>query len=111
MTPFPVKPGDVATLTVQEFAFYQDLHAPPSFDLVCRRFVDDSNRAFVWWIRYRALKAWWAQAEKPLSATSEQACAVAAHFKLNAEWKFDAEPFRRALESAPSRRRARPTPG
>ena len=81
-----------------------DLNATVSFDRVCRRFLDDANRALVWFIRFRALSAWrergdmatWLEASP---ARAAHACEIAASFELNQEWEFDAEPFRSAVES------------
>jgi hypothetical protein len=103
-TPFPARPSDVAALTASEFACAQDLHASVSIDDVCQRFVDDTNRALVWLIRFRALTAWcertdtdpWLRTE-PLRA--ERACAMAASFALNDNWEFDAGRFRSAVQS------------
>lgn len=53
-TAFPATPGDVATLTVQEFTFdldELDVNQMPSMERVCRTFLD-ANRALVWWIRF-----------------------------------------------------------
>ena len=65
-TAFPTTPDEVAALTPQEFTFdLNDLdgnHAP-SMDRVCRTFMDDANRALVWWIRFGALKAWCARTD------------------------------------------------
>jgi hypothetical protein len=108
-TPFPARPHEVVALTVQEFTCDLDLTAAPSIDRVCSRFLDDANRALVWLIRFRALKAWCTRADMNawlISGTghSQQACAVAASFTLNGEWEFDAEDFRSAVESTVSRR-------
>jgi hypothetical protein len=62
-TPFSARPGDVVALTVPEFTCDLDLNAAPSIDLVCERFLDDANRALVWLIRFKALKAWCTRAE------------------------------------------------
>jgi hypothetical protein len=56
-TPFPTNPSDVVALTVPEFTCELDLDGAASLDEVCRRFVDDTNRALVWFIRFRALTA------------------------------------------------------
>ena len=61
LTPFPATPTDVAVLTVQEFTFDLDEfngQGIPSMERICRTFMDDANRALVWWIRFAALKAW-----------------------------------------------------
>jgi hypothetical protein len=103
-TEFPTRPCEVAVLTVSEFTCELDLNATISFDRVCRRFLDDANRALVWFIRFRALTAWRERADMatwlhagPLRA--EHACQVAASFELNQDWEFDADAFRAAVES------------
>jgi hypothetical protein len=104
ITPFPTNPSDVAALTVPEFTRELDVEGAASLDAVCRRFVDDTNRALVWFIRFRALTAWrervdvarWLQAE-PLHA--QHACQLAASFELNDAWEFDPQRFRSAVES------------
>jgi|SRR3954447_16686843 hypothetical protein len=103
-TPFPTIPSDVVALTVPEFTRDLDLNESVSLDAVCQRFLEDTNRALVWFIRFRALTAWcertdmapWLQAE-PLHA--HYACELAASFDLNDDWQFDAGRFRSALES------------
>jgi hypothetical protein len=103
-TAFPTSPSDVAALTVSEFACELDLNRPVSIDAVCRLFLDDTNRALVWFIRFRALAAWrertdmaaWLHAEP---AHARHVGAVAASFALNADWEFDPESFRSAVES------------
>src|SRR5689334_21938184 len=104
-TPFPTTPSDVVALTVPEFTCALDLYGPASLDSACQRFVDDTTRALVWFIRFRALTAWrertemgsWLRSE-PLHA--EHACRLAASFELNDQWQFDPERFRSAVESA-----------
>jgi hypothetical protein len=104
-TPFPASPSDVVALTVPEFACGLDLNQSVSIDAVCQLFLDDTNRALVWFIRFRALATWrertdmaaWLHAE-PTHA--RHAGEVAASFDLNDDWEFDAEPFRSAVESA-----------
>jgi hypothetical protein len=103
-TPFPASPCDVVALTVPEFTSELDLTESASLDAVCRRFLEDANRAVVWFIRFRALTAWcerldvaqWLRSE-PLHA--RHACELAASFDLNEAWEFDAERFRSAVES------------
>jgi hypothetical protein len=103
-TPFPANPSDVVPLTVPEFTCGLDLGGPASLDAVCRRFLDDTNRALVWFIRLRALTAWcersdmgvWLQSEP---SHTQHACQLAASFELNDEWQFDAESFRSAVDS------------
>jgi hypothetical protein len=109
MTPFPARPCDVVALTVPEFTRDLDLNAAVSIDAVCRRFIDDTNKAVVWVIRFRALAAWCVRTDvaawlgsRPFHA--QHACEVAAAFELNADWGFDADSFRSAVESVVSRR-------
>jgi hypothetical protein len=108
-TPFPTTPIDVVALTVQEFIFDLDMNNAPSLDVVCRRFVEDSNRALVWLIRFRALTAWCARANmsewlNARSGTSKDICEVAASFELNDRWEFDVQDFCCAVDSVLSRR-------
>jgi hypothetical protein len=108
-TMFPVRPSDVAALTVKEFTSDLELSHAPSIDAVCRTFAHDANRALVWLIRFRALKAWCARADQTawLSAgagTYRDACEAAASFTLNDCWEFDAEDFCCAVEIVISRR-------
>jgi hypothetical protein len=109
-TPFPATPGDVAALSVREFTFdLDDLHnlggdRVPSIARVCRTFMDDANRALVWWIRFNALKAWCARADAMArlncgSVALCDACEVAAVFSLNHHWEFEAEDFCSAVEA------------
>ena len=112
-TSFPATPGEVATLTVQEFTFdlkELDEHQAPSMDRVCRTFIDDANRALVWWIRFGALKTWRARDDviAELNAGSialSDACEVASSFPLNHRWEFEPAEFRSALEAATIRRK------
>jgi hypothetical protein len=104
-TAFPTTPSDVVALSAAEFACTSDVNQSVSLDAVCRRFLDDVNRAVVWLIRFRALTAWcerrdiaeWLRAE-PIHV--QHAGQVAASFALNDDWEFDAEPFRSAVEAA-----------
>jgi hypothetical protein len=103
-TEFPTRPCEVATLTVAEFMCEVDLTATVSFDRVCQRFLDDVNRALVWFIRFRALTVWrergdiaaWLRSDASLE---QHACEVAAGFALNEAWEFHADAFRFAVES------------
>ena len=103
-TPFPARACEVIALSVPEFTCELDLNAAVSFDSVCRRFVDDANRALVWFIRFRALTGWcdredtaaWLRS-KP--ARAQHATRLAASFELNDDWQFDSERFRLAVES------------
>lgn len=104
-TPFPSRPTDVATLTVQEFTCGLDMESGPGLDVICQRFINDANRAVVWIIRYRAMRKWRAHSEmaESLHTSSEAAldvCAVAAGFALNDEWEFDASAFGNAVQAA-----------
>jgi hypothetical protein len=91
-------------LTVPEFTCELDVSESVSLDVVCRRFVDDINRALVWFIRFRALTSWcertdvgvWLQSEP---SHAQHACQLAASFELNDDWEFDAERFRSAVDS------------
>ena len=104
-TPFPARPCDVVVLTVTEFACALNLDAAASLDLGCRRFVGDANRGLVWLIRFRAFMTWCERPDVAPWLTSgalrvRHACEVAASFRLNDDWQFDAEPFRSAVEFA-----------
>jgi hypothetical protein len=107
-TPFPARPPEVVALTVTEFTSELKLSESVSFDVICHRFVDDINRALVWFIRFRALTAWCERADTEpwlhaQASHAERACALAASFDLNDDWQFDAERFRLAVEAvAPS---------
>jgi len=97
-TAFPARPVDVVALTCHEFLFDLEMSDAPSLDVVCRRFGDDVNRALVWLIRFRALRAWCARADMTewLSANAaipRDGCEVAAGFELNDSWEFDVEGF------------------
>ena len=103
-TPFPATPCDVVTLSVREFTSELDLEATVSLDDVCRRFVEDSNRAVVWFIRFRALTGWCERDDMSAWLRSEpghvrHACEVAASFELSDDWEFDPDRFRSAVES------------
>jgi hypothetical protein len=92
-------------LTVTEFTGDLELNGSGSLDAVCRRFLEDTNRAVVWFIRFRALKTWceridvaqWLRLEP---SHAHRACELAASFDLNDAWEFDADQFRSAVESA-----------
>jgi hypothetical protein len=108
-TPFPARPSDVVGLTVMEFTRELELHGPVSIDAVCRRFLDDTNRALVWFIRFRALASWsqrsdvmeWLRSDV---SHTQRACELAAAFALNEHWEFDADRFRSALGMGCGRR-------
>jgi hypothetical protein len=104
---FPTLPGDVAVLTPSEFAFDLEWNNVPSLAEVCRRFGNDANRALVWLIRVRALRAWCARdgtAEWLSPARMRHLCEVAARFELNDEWEFDADAFCLAVETVGDQR-------
>jgi hypothetical protein len=103
-TPFPASPSDVVTLSVPEFTCDLELNASVLLDAVCQRFLEDANRAVVWFIRFRALKTWCERIEVAHWLRSEpshvhHACELAASFDLNDAWEFDADRFRSAVES------------
>jgi hypothetical protein len=102
MTPFPTQPHDVVALTVSEFTSELDLQTTISIDVICRQFLDDSNRALVWLIRFRALTSWYGRTEMSAwlrlsPSRTQHACETAASFDLNEQWEFDPEPFRSAV--------------
>jgi len=104
-TPFPASPCDVVSLSVLEFTCELDMNGSVSLDAVCRRFLEDTDRAVVWFIRFRALMAWCERIDVTQWLRSEPshalyACELAASFDLNDAWEFDAERFRSAVESA-----------
>jgi hypothetical protein len=114
LTAFPATPGEVAALTVQEFTFDLDEldgNRVPSMERVCRTFMDDANRALVWWIRFGALKAWCTGSEGMARLTSgtvtlRAACEVAATFPLGHCWEFEPDDFCAAIEAVTARREA-----
>jgi len=111
-TAFPATPDEVAVLTPQEFTFdLADINGneAPSMDRVCQTFMDDANRALVWWIRFGALKAWCARTDVMARLNSglmilQDARDVAASFPLNDLWEFEPAPFSSALEAVTVRR-------
>ena len=115
-TAFPVAPRDVAALTAQEFVFDLDEldgNRVPSMERVCRTFMEDANRALVWWIRFGAFKNWCAGTDVRSRSTSDSwvlrdACEVAASFPLNDLWEFDSDDFRLAVEAAGVKRTLQP---
>jgi hypothetical protein len=111
-TPFPSRACQVIALTVSEFTFELDLKSPAAFDCACRRFLDDANRALVWFIRIQALTGWcdredtaaWLRSEP---ARVRHATELAASFELNEAWQFDPDRFRLAVESVGLQNRER----
>jgi hypothetical protein len=111
-TAFPATPQDVAALTVQEFTFDLDQldgHRAPPLERICGLFIDDANRALVWWIRFEAFRNWCATTGVVTRSTSEarivrDACEAAASFPLNHLWEFDPTDFARAVEGMAVRR-------
>ncbi len=106
-TPFPASPCDVVVLSVVEFTCELDLKGSASLDAVCRRFLEDSNRAVVWFIRFHALTAWCERTEvaqwlRLEPSHAHHARELAASFDLNDAWGFDADRFRSAVESIAS---------
>jgi hypothetical protein len=111
-TAFPATPKDVAALTVQEFTFdldQLDAHRAPSLARICGLFIDDANRALVWWIRFEAFRNWCAASGIVTRSTSDawivrDAREAAASFPLNHLWEFDPMDFARAVEGMAARR-------
>lgn len=109
-TPLPTRPIEVVALTVQEFTSDLDMDGAPSLDEICRRFAADANLALVWWIRFRALKAWCTRTNvidwlhTTGARTSRDLCEVAASLELNDRWEFDAERFCSAVDLIVSKR-------
>ena len=109
-TAFPATPQDVAALTVQEFTLDLDqLDRVPSLERICRIFINDANRALVWWIRFQAFRHWCATSDVMTRSSSEasivrDACEAAASFPLNHLWEFDIMDFGRAVEGMAVRR-------
>lgn len=103
-TRFPARPSEVVPLTAQEFGFELNTAEVPPLDAVCQRFGDDSNRAIVWLLRFRALKALCVRPEMTEWLGSRahawpSICQVAATFELNDDWEFDQRRFRSAVEA------------
>jgi hypothetical protein len=108
-TAFPIRPSDVEALSVSEFTCEFGLKGSASLDAVCRRFLDDANRALVWVIRFRAFMTWCERAEiaewlKSDPAYAHHACELAATFVLSDDWEFDRDAFRAAVELCPRTR-------
>lgn len=117
-TAFPATPADVVALTIQEFTLDLDERngmGAPTLDRVCRMFVDDGNRALIWWIRFEALKAWCARTEVKArlnsgSLTLQDAWDQAASFPLNHHWQFESPEFSCAVETERRLRALRSSP-
>ena len=110
-TPFPIRPRDVVPLPAHEFTGGVVVYGSPLLGLVCRRFLDDENRALVWLIRFKALSVWCTSSDLGSWLTGNDADArsaweVATSFTLNDQWEFDAEAFRTAVNSAIAMRSA-----
>ena len=80
---------------------------------ICRRFLDDQNRALVWMIRFSALQTWGARSDVTTwlqrgPGTTRDALEVAAGFPLNEGWEFDTERFCSAIDVLVSCRTATP---
>lgn len=108
-TPFPTSPCDVVALTVPEFTCELNLNETVSIDVVCQRYLDDANRAVVWFIRFHALTAWCERTDmaswlRSGPSHAHHACELAASFELNEHWEFDADRFRSAVESVAAQR-------
>ncbi|MGE3508765.1 MAG: hypothetical protein AB7N65_07765 [Vicinamibacterales bacterium] len=105
-TAFPATPADVATLTAQEFRSNLeglDVGRGPSPERVYQTFIGDVNRSLVWWIRFRALRVWWAQAGESVHSTPgasvlREICEIASSCPLNGLWEFDPASFKRAVD-------------
>jgi hypothetical protein len=115
MTPFPATPRDVVPLTVQEFTFRLDLDHSPSFDEVCQRFGEDSNRAVVWLLRFRALHRL-KNDDRMLACVGDALDSgdrslfnavfeIAATQALNSRWEFDPHVFFTAVSTLAADRR------
>jgi hypothetical protein len=107
-TPFPTKPAEVVALSAQEFTFELDLSDLPAIDDVCNRFCDDANRALVWLLRFRALKALCAQPEMAVwldgrAQAWRAVCQIAATCELSDAWEFDKDLFCLAVEAIRAR--------
>ena len=108
-TPFPARPFDVIALTPQEFTRPLALTDSPTLDDVCGRFPDDANRAFVWLLRFRALKALTEDAAVRAwlagdDCATRNAYDVASRLELNDCWGFDLAAFQRAVQALAAKR-------
>jgi hypothetical protein len=103
ITEFPARPCDVIALRVDEFLFDLEMTHAPSLESVCRAFANDTNRALVWCIRWRALNTLCARSDvaewcRVGARTSRDMCEVAAAFDLNDGWEFDQVRFCEAVD-------------
>lgn len=103
LTEFPTRPCDVVALSVDEFLYdLETIHAP-TIESACRAFANDTNRALVWCIRWRALNTLCARSDvaewrRAGARTSRDMCEVAAAFDLNDGWEFDQVRFCEAVD-------------
>ena len=109
MTEFPATPRDVVALSFDEFLCDLEMTHAPSLETVCKAFGNDSNRAVVWLIRWRALNTLCARSDVAEwrgagARTSRDMCEVAAAFELNDGWEFDRERFCDAVDGLVHRR-------
>jgi hypothetical protein len=109
ITEFPARPCDVIALSVDEFLFDLEMTHAPSLESVCRAFANDTNRALVWCIRWRALNTLCARSDfaewrRAGGRTSRDMCEVAAAFVLNDGWEFDQVRFCEAVDRLVHRR-------
>ena len=109
MTELPLAPQDVVPLAVQEFTFALDLDKGPDFADLCARFRNDTNRAVVWLLRFRALQTLRDDVRLTRSPDAtgsadgvsflRDAFEVAASQPLNDEWEFDRLAFFAAVNA------------
>jgi hypothetical protein len=95
----------VATLTVQEFTFdlnELDWNRVPSMERVYRTFMDDANRALVWWIRYGAFK-------KRNREQAVEDCPFTSHSKPREEAAYRAAAATMTVSIRAAARSARPS--
>ena len=109
ITECPARPRDVVALSVEEFLFDLEMTQAPSLETVCRTFGNDTNRALVWLIRWRALDTLCARSDVAEwrgagARTSRDMCEVAAALELNDGWEFDRERFCNAVDGLVHRR-------
>lgn len=109
MTELPLVPRDVVPLAVDEFTFVFDLESGPDFADLCSRFRDDTNRAVVWLLRFKALQTLRGDLRLARSAHAtgstdggsfvRGAFEVAATQPLNEAWEFDRPAFFAAVNA------------